>query len=334
MNSNEITIVSVIIPTYKRSDTLENAIESVLKQTFSQLEVIVVDDNSEGDEFRAATEIFMMKYENNPKVVYLKHAVNKNGSAARNTGIKFSNARYISFLDDDDDFFPTKIEKQVQMLENSSENFGGICCNHNKLFGNYIYKISNIQTVENGNYLSKLLSGESDLAAGSTLMVRKTIFDDIGYFDESFRRHQDWEFLVRFFRKYKMLVLKETLTNVCLEGIRNYPAAKDFHKIKLNFLTKFDEDLSKLPSDELDMIKHKQWSEVFIYYLNEYNFKEAKNIYNIYMKPCKVSVGFFFVLKCIYLVIEKKIYFFQPLKYKIFSLKNLFLGKKAFSNKY
>lgn len=323
MNLNKNIVVSVIVPTYKRAERLARTIDSVLNQTFTEIEVIVVDDNSNGDEFRKATELTMNDYSNNPRVIYLKHNVNKNGSAARNTGIKYSKAKYIAFLDDDDYFLPTKIEKQVKMLESNSSQYGGVCCSYIGKYKEYAYNKNEIGINENGNYLSTLLSGETVLAAGSTLIVKREVFNVIGYYDETFKRHQDWEFLVRFFRVYKLLILNENLVCVSVDGSRNYPNAESFHSIKLDFLSKFEADIEKLEIKQKEKIYVNQWSEVLLYYLIEYNFQKARLIYQQKIKPYNAKIGFYFVLKCIYMIIEKKFYFLQPLKYKIFSLRYL-----------
>ena len=110
-------LVSIIIPTYKRNEKLKKAIESILKQTYQNIEIIVVDDNNPNTEYRKKNEILMQSYIKNSKVKYIKHEKNKNGAAARNTGINAANGKYIGFLDDDDEFLPTKIEKQVDVLE-------------------------------------------------------------------------------------------------------------------------------------------------------------------------------------------------------------------------
>ena len=72
----EISLVSIVIPTYKRPNRLDRAIDSCLAQTYKDIEIIVVDDNSDGDEFRLQTEELMLKYEDNPAVRYFKHSVN------------------------------------------------------------------------------------------------------------------------------------------------------------------------------------------------------------------------------------------------------------------
>lgn len=101
-------LVSVIIPTYKRPNMLGRAIDSVLGQSYTNIEVVVVDDNSDGDKYRLETIQYMERYANDYRVKYIKHKTNQNGSAARNTGIQNSVGEYIAFLDDDDYFL--KIE--------------------------------------------------------------------------------------------------------------------------------------------------------------------------------------------------------------------------------
>lgn len=108
--------ISVIIPTYKRSQFLSRAIDSVLEQTYGNIEVVVVDDNSEGTQYRTDTEQCMGKYTDNNKVLYIKNPVNLGGSKARNAGIEASTGYYVTFLDDDDIYLPEKLEVQVNHM--------------------------------------------------------------------------------------------------------------------------------------------------------------------------------------------------------------------------
>ena len=106
--------VSVIIPTYKRSTVICRAVDSVLAQTLDSVEVIVVDDNGIGTEAGIKTaEVMEKNYSDNTKVHYIQHEKNKNGSAARNTGIRAAHGEFISFLDDDDIYLPERLEKMV-----------------------------------------------------------------------------------------------------------------------------------------------------------------------------------------------------------------------------
>ena len=115
MTENSIKpMVSVIIPTYKRYNMLPRAIASVLSQTYSNIQIVVVDDNNPDTEYRKKTEALMEQYALDERVKYVKHSKNANGSVARNTGIKSSDGEIVAFLDDDDFFYPEKIEKQIR----------------------------------------------------------------------------------------------------------------------------------------------------------------------------------------------------------------------------
>lgn len=111
--------VSVIIPTYKRSKFLSRAIESVLAQTYQNIEVVISDDNIADSEYCKQTEETVAKYENSGKIKYIKTSGKTGGGAARNFAIKQCNGDYVAFLDDDDVYVKDKIEKQLEfMLEN------------------------------------------------------------------------------------------------------------------------------------------------------------------------------------------------------------------------
>jgi len=123
-------LVSVVIPTYGRSHLLERAIGSVLSQTYDNLEIIVVDDNDSTSEHRIHTENVLQIYLENDQITYLKHKKNSGGSVARNTGIKASSGEYVALLDDDDEWFPEKIEKQITYFKSLVKNVGVIYCSY------------------------------------------------------------------------------------------------------------------------------------------------------------------------------------------------------------
>lgn len=326
MNSKK---VSVIIPTYKRSEMLGRAINSVLDQSYKNIEVIVVDDNDEGSSFRLATMNFMKKYENEKKIIYLKHSKNKNGSAARNTGIRYSNASYIAFLDDDDFWFPTKIEKQVNQMENLDDCYGGISCFHVRRYKKWAYAEIKFQPKESGNYVAEFLSNKLSMPS-STLLLRRSIFNKVGLFDESFTRHQDLEFLIRYFRNYKLDVVEETLTVMQTEGFRNYPSGDEAKRIKLMFFGTFKIDFSKLSKSELKDINHYHWLGVASFYFKEMKIQEGKLIYNEYVRSNSNSLlrdilhSSFFLIGSVFPQI-KMIYCFliAVLKLKSYSFNNL-----------
>ena len=123
-------LVSIIIPTYKGNSFLGRAVSSALLQTYSNVEVIVVDDNNPETMERFETERVMDSFKDNTKVKYIKHERNRNGSAARNTGVRFSHGEYVAFLDDDDEYMPSKIESMVSKMETLSMVWGAAYSNY------------------------------------------------------------------------------------------------------------------------------------------------------------------------------------------------------------
>lgn len=108
--------VSVIIPTYKRPmDILSRAVESVFAQTYEHIELIVIDDSPDSYADRAEIQRYMQSKQN-AGVIYMQNETNLGGSLSRNRGIDVATGAYISFLDDDDEYLPGKIERQVAYM--------------------------------------------------------------------------------------------------------------------------------------------------------------------------------------------------------------------------
>ena len=162
-------MVSVIIPTYKRSDMLPRAIASVLNQSYANIEAVVVDDNNPDTEYRKHTEILMMQYEFDKRVKYVKHSKNFNGSVARNTGIKNSDGEIVAFLDDDDTFYPEKIEKQVEYLLQHPK-YRAVYCGWDRA-GDIV--IPN----DEGNLSYNILSGDHIIYTNAIMMWKKDIMN-------------------------------------------------------------------------------------------------------------------------------------------------------------
>jgi len=112
--------VSVIISTYNRAYLIDRFIQSVLNQTYQDFELIVVDDGSTDN----TEDIIRQFQEKDKRIKYIKHDKNKGGSAERNTGIKNSVGKYIAFQDSDDEWFPEKLEKQMEVFKNTSSKVG------------------------------------------------------------------------------------------------------------------------------------------------------------------------------------------------------------------
>lgn len=254
-------LVSIVIPTYARPNNLCRAIESVLAQTYSPIEIVVVDDNGVGTTYQKETEKLLEPYIVTNKITYLKHKVNKNGSAARNTGSRASHGEIIGYLDDDDVFLPNKIEEQVKRLEAAhTENpkVAGVYCNI-KMKGYSKGDITLMSTRE-GNLAEALLLSEIRFNSSTILMYREA-YEDINGWDERFLRHQDWEFCVRFFREYLMVL---AYPEGCL--IEKY-ATPNFNTVNPD---KVASNLFFFMSEmERDILKMKRGDEIFrLKYIN------------------------------------------------------------------
>lgn len=115
--------VSIIIATYRRKDTLVKALQSLITQTYSNIEIIVVDDNAD-IEWNSEVEKIVKSVEssNGIKIIYIKNEFNKGSAVTRNIGIIHATGDYITFLDDDDQYLPDKVKNQVEhMIKNGSD---------------------------------------------------------------------------------------------------------------------------------------------------------------------------------------------------------------------
>lgn len=181
VSANEV-LVSVVIPTYSRNDMLQQAIDCVLTQTHQKLEVIVVDDNPPESEYRIATEKMMKRYESDSRVRYIQNEKNLGGSGARNVGIEASKGDYIAFLDDDDEYRPNKIEKQLDVFLNSkSDKLALVYCDvaHVGKEGTHVDCV--IRKRHRGNCLYEAIKDDC-LASTSMWMVKKSCINAVGNF--------------------------------------------------------------------------------------------------------------------------------------------------------
>ena len=204
--------VSVIIPTYHRSECIQRAVDSVLSQTLKDIEIIVVDDNGIGTPDGCATQAAMDKYKSCTNVIYLQHQSNMNGAVARNTGLRAAKGEFISFLDDDDIYLPDRLKKLVDCLEQYDSSWG-VC------YSAYVKHmrdgyIQNSAEKVTGDIFLQVLMRSFYLGSGANIFVRRDVIEKIGLFDESFRRNQDLEFLVRATKYFKVAYVDEVLMEI------------------------------------------------------------------------------------------------------------------------
>jgi len=183
------SLVSVIIPTYNRANTIIRAIESVLEQTYANIEIIIIDDAS-GDNTGGIVRGMV-----NSRIKYIRHETNKGGGAARNTGIDESKGEYVAFLDSDDTWLPEKIEKQVKLFERADPRVGVIYTGFYRTDeDDRITK--QVSPSKKGNLYSRLLEGNF-IGTTSVIMAKRECLKQIGGFNASLPSCQDWDLYIR-----------------------------------------------------------------------------------------------------------------------------------------
>lgn len=196
--------VSVIIPTYNRAHLVGRAIQSVLEQTYQNFEIIVVDDASTDD----MEEV--VKGFSDQRIHYFRHEQNKGGGAARNTGVKKARGDFIAFLDSDDEWFPSKIEKQLRIFYKGNAKLGAIGTGISIYSTRHESKIK-IPSGSFGNIHKKLLQGNSWPGSTSTIMIKRECFKKVGLFDELLEAGQEYDLYIRIAKHYYFDVVRELL---------------------------------------------------------------------------------------------------------------------------
>lgn len=207
---SDYPLISCIIPTHNRSLKLKTAIETVLSQTYPNLELLIVDDQSK-DDTKEVVEILQLK---DNRIRYLLNP-NKGGNNARNYGITHAKGQYIAFLDDDDRWVNTKLEKQLNAFKKLGSEYGVVYCTFaRKSAGGKVLKRhpGRFSRVKNGNILNRLL--KRNYITTSSLFVKAEVFQKSGMFSPTYKSFQDWEILTRIACDYHFQYLKEVLVHL------------------------------------------------------------------------------------------------------------------------
>ena len=192
--------ISVVIPSYNRKDFLKRSIDSAINQTKKPLEVIVVDDGStDGTETMIKSDYDFVKF--------IKQK-NKGVSAARNFGIKVSSGEWICFLDSDDEWKNDKLEKQIIAMKS---NPGYKFFHSNEIWVKNGKRIN--QKKKHKKYGGDIFDKCLDMCriSPSSVLIDKTIFDDVGIFNENLVICEDYELWLRICDKYNVFFINEPL---------------------------------------------------------------------------------------------------------------------------
>lgn len=194
--------VSVILPLYNRATTIERCVRSVLAQSFTDFELIVVDDASDDVSVDVVEKIA------DGRLRLVRHDHNTGPSAARNTGIRTATGRFLALIDSDDEWLPEKLAAQLALLEES----GGDLC------GCEYFAIENGTTRQHHlpepESWREELHTRCELANGTTLVVRRALVDEVGFLDESLRLYEDWDWVLRLVQRTSLRIVHRPLARV------------------------------------------------------------------------------------------------------------------------
>lgn len=195
--------MSIIIPTYNRGGTISRAIDSVLNQTHTNFEIVVVDDGSEDD-----TQKEIGDY-NDKRIRFIEHKENRGQNTARNTGLKAAKGEYISYLDSDDVLLPHHLERVASKLNDLPSECAGV--------------VTGYEDVVNGEEISQpgydgrityndLIRDMYDRIGGlSILTFRYDILDQVGFHDEDIINSTDLDFYLQILEEYNLYGIDEVL---------------------------------------------------------------------------------------------------------------------------
>jgi glycosyltransferase involved in cell wall biosynthesis len=196
--------VSVIVPTFNREKLVVETVDSILAQTYDNLQVVVVDDGSQ-DGTQAVLEGLRTK---DARVTIVSQA-NAGQVRARNNGLQHATGEFVAFLDSDDTWHTTKLEKQIPLFV---DQVGMVYSGINEIddCGEQI-RVVNCEPGMRGDIYDRLLV--KNRMTGGTVLVSHAVLDDVGHFDESLDAAENWDLWIRIARSYKIEFVDEPLVN-------------------------------------------------------------------------------------------------------------------------
>lgn len=191
-------LISVVIPTYNRKMFLLKAIESVIRQTYKNIEIIIIDNGSSDGTYEVVKKID----DNRVKYYFME---NLGANSARNLGIKKSKGEYIAFLDDDDEWIDSKLEKQIQKI-GEDNNIGLVYTGKKIRYLQYNLEYESIPKLNKQNiYLGNFVG------TTSSVLVKKKLLKSLGGFDICLPALQDYELWIRLSKITKFSCVEEPL---------------------------------------------------------------------------------------------------------------------------
>ncbi|HTV41928.1 MAG TPA: glycosyltransferase [Candidatus Sulfotelmatobacter sp.] len=191
----EPPLISVIVPTFNRTEMLVETLRSILNQTFRNFEIIVVNDAG------CDVEPAVAQLGNQP-IICLRHETNRGVPAARNTGLRAARGKYVAYLDDDDLYYPEHLQTLLNYLEAhpGAAAYTDACCSHQELVnGQWTVVRRDVPYSHDWDNDRVLVE---NFVPTLCFMHEKAFLEKAGYFDETLRRHEDWDLWIRLSRHF------------------------------------------------------------------------------------------------------------------------------------
>jgi len=277
--------ISAIITTHNRATLLVNAINSVLNQTFKDFEMLIVDDASKDN----TEEVVKTFTDSRIRYIKILPDDSKGGNYARNIGIKEAKGKYIAFLDDDDEWLPEKLEKQLEVFE-KDEKIGLVYTGVIYIYDNKRQEVCPA-CPKRGNLSKDILLSGNCLGPLSVLMVKKKKLEEIGLFDIEMPASQDYDIYVRLCQICEVDFVREPLLKYnCRTNIKRISGHLEKYEKAITLISEKYKNLIL----ELD-IKSKKQRESRIYHFLAVKAIQARNFNKVkkyYIKSLKIKFSF------------------------------------------
>jgi glycosyltransferase involved in cell wall biosynthesis len=248
-------LVSVIIPAYNRAGSIGRSLQSVLNQSLHDFEIIVVDDAS-SDNTPTVIQSFA-----DERIRLLRHERNRGAGPARNTAMQAALGQYIAWLDSDDEWFPDKLQVQLDTLRKAASHYRASYTAYEIVQQDF----SKIHFSPESD-LKRLFLG-CDKAPGSTLLFERALIEEVGLLDDALRRNQDWDWLLRYSKQYHLLGVNQPLARIYYSPRKS---AANVESSALVLVSKHSEYLRRYGIYRNKVIS-KRWMEVASSYAQEAN---------------------------------------------------------------
>ncbi len=207
--------IDVIIPTYNSAHFITEAISSVQTQTYAPEQIIIVDDGSTDD---TESIISDLRHASTVPLMYIKKE-NGGPNSARNVGLAHATAELVAFLDADDRWEPTKLAQQVALFEQDIDGTLGLVYGNYKVIDTAGADRPDIPTVPinpriRGNAFEALLPKNMILGSASNVLIRRSVFETVGPFDETLRVGEDWDMWLRIAEKFQINYVDQALVAI------------------------------------------------------------------------------------------------------------------------